>query len=400
MKRGWLALSAGLLAFASVASAGEPAIFGRVLLSDAPADLSGSTVRATPGDATATTDSTGAYVLTVPAGTYEVEASRPGYRPASVPGVVVGADVELDFRLQRVFVLTVRVELRGATVGFAGTQLTLSGPEGNRFATTDALGAARFEDLVPGAYEVFASRECFRPGSLAITLAQDRTETLALDAVRFAVRGTVTLQGETGDMSGTEVRLEKSGTTVASTETDPVGRFAFEGVCAGAYEMIASRTGFVPASLLFALSAPLDLGRIELERLGPFTLSGTVRVIGGDAAGVEVGLLELEGASSVTGRDGAYRIEGIPFGTYTVLATKAGFAPARVPGLRIRSDAKLDLQLFPMLPPRSESAGCTQGPGAGTLAAAALGMALLALRRRRRPTRSGPPTRAGSGRAP
>lgn len=61
--------------------------------------VSGATIAA--GDSTALTGPTGAYSLTLPAGTYDVTASHPNYLPGTVPGVeiVAGETTVQDFNL-------------------------------------------------------------------------------------------------------------------------------------------------------------------------------------------------------------------------------------------------------------------------------------------------------------
>jgi hypothetical protein len=341
-------------------------ISGQVTLSDEPADLSGSVVRILPVNLYATTNGEGRYLIDgVPAGTYQVEVEHPGYRTLLRPDVALGADTILDFHLLRVYSLTVMVELSGASVGREDTQLTLSGPEGNRFGATDAQGVYRFDDLIAGDYTVYATRTCFVPGVAQVTLNAETIIRIELVARLFTVRGSVLLEGVTGDQSGTSVSLRLSGVQIASTETDPLGAYSFAQVCAGRYELEASRLGYRPQTVPVAVVGETDVPTLALSPVGPFTLSGVVRVIEGDPLGAEISIEELDLAPALSGVDGAYRLVGIPYGVYTVQARKEGYTPTRVPRVVIHADTSLDLVLYPPLPIRRESpgCGCSQSPG-------------------------------------
>jgi hypothetical protein len=371
-------------------AAGAFRVSGVVRLSDAPADLSGSVVRLGEGGPETSTGSDGSYAFEgISAGSYRIAASRAGYRTAAAD-VDVDADIEVDLTLKRVFRLDGEALLSDTLAPVAGTSLTLSGPEGNRFATTDAAGAFAFDDLVAGSYTVFASRPCYQPASAEVAIAADARVTLTLASSRQSVRGSVTLAGRTGDQSGTEVRLEQTGADPARVVTDPLGRYEHASVCPGVYTLTASRRGYGVRSILVAVAgAPVEVTPIELAPLGGFTLLGTVQVEGGDASGVEVRIEELADAGTVTDGSGAYRIVDIPFGVYTVVASKAGFFDARVPGLEIGADGRLDFTLRRLPTPRAESGGCQAGGGGpwvlGVLLA--LAAALASRRTRSSPTR-------------
>jgi hypothetical protein len=364
-------------------------ISGQVTLSDEPADLSGSVVRILAGNLSAVTDAAGRYLIDgVAAGTYQVEAGHLGYRTDLRTNVALSADAVLDFQLLRVHSVTVTVELTGTTVGLAGTQLTLSGPEGNRFGATDALGSFRFDDLIAGDYTVYATRTCFVPGSAQVTVSADTSTRIELAARRFTVRGSVLLEGVTGDQSGTSVALTLSGVQIAGATTDPLGAYSFEQICPGGYALEASRPGYRTQTTAVTVIGATDGPTLKLSPVGPFTLSGVVRVTGGDPSGVAVRVEELDLAAALSGADGTFRLEGIPYGVYTVQAQKQGYSPARVPRVAIHADTLLELVLHPSLPIRRESPGCGCGEIPGSTAPVLIPLLLVlglfrGLRRRR-----------------
>jgi hypothetical protein len=381
-------LAAAIAVFGAQARAQTFEVTGRVMLSDAPADLSGSTVRVgAPVDRTATTDAGGQYAIDgVPAGTYRIEASHAGYRTEVLPAVEVPAQTTVDFTLVRVFALTGRVVLADGREGPGGTQVTLRGPEGNRTATADAAGGFRFDDLVAGDYDLAATRPCYEMGAAQVRVPVEAEVILTLAADRHPVSGTVRLEGHGANLEGTQVTLDEDGERVANTLTNVLGRYVFEAICPGMYAVAASRRGYRPAMAAVTVNGPTVVPDLVLSRLGPFTLRGTVRLEGGgDPTGAEVA---LEGAGLtpvVVGADGAFRFDGVLFGIYTLVARLQGFEPSRVPALEIASDATVDLLLVRARSPATQGAGCCDVGGGRTsgLGVGAVLAALFALSRRR-----------------
>jgi hypothetical protein len=119
-------------ALATAASA--QTIRGRVFLPDSVTSAPGIVVIATgPGGVTAAralSTSTGDYLLQLKApGTYDVRALRIGFRPAIVPGVVVGANAT---RVQNIVLSSLPVAIAGMDVRVSG-DCTLKGRDGQTF---------------------------------------------------------------------------------------------------------------------------------------------------------------------------------------------------------------------------------------------------------------------------
>jgi hypothetical protein len=136
----------------------------------ASAGISGATVTTDPGDRSATTDTTGHYVLSgVPVGVYTLTASRPGYLAVRQAGVAVRKDetTSLDFRLDA-----------GTTTGSIGgtvrdtSSQPLPGAEvtaspGGAHALADSNGNYELWGLSPGTYGVEARRSGYASQSRA-----------------------------------------------------------------------------------------------------------------------------------------------------------------------------------------------------------------------------------------
>ncbi len=129
-------------------------------VTDGSSPLAGATVSATPsatrptapGASTTTTDASGHYqFLTLPAGPYDVTASKFGYFPASVNGVDVpsGGDTVQDFQLQAAPTVTVNGIVKdGSGQGWPlYATLVVTGPNG-------FPGATLYSDPVTGYYSI------------------------------------------------------------------------------------------------------------------------------------------------------------------------------------------------------------------------------------------------------
>jgi len=131
------------------------------------AAISGATVTASgPETASATTDNSGRYTLTLAAGTYTVTGSAPLYRSLTVTGVVVNANqtTTRNLALAQAFGTITGVVTRasnGAVIAGATVQL-FGGPGGSFRTTTDASGRYTITKVASGTYTMFVTASgCF-----------------------------------------------------------------------------------------------------------------------------------------------------------------------------------------------------------------------------------------------
>src|SRR5437773_3510371 len=123
------------------------------------APIAGASVQA--GAFSTITDGSGVYTITLPTGTYNVTASRFGYSPQTVNGLVIndGATVTQHFSLVAVPSFTVSGHVRSqsgtplpnATVTIAGTPIAP--------AVTDSNGFYSFSSVPQGTYSMTAARD-------------------------------------------------------------------------------------------------------------------------------------------------------------------------------------------------------------------------------------------------
>ncbi|MBW0105229.1 carboxypeptidase-like regulatory domain-containing protein [Pseudonocardia sp. KRD291] len=195
----------------------------------------------------------GAFRTPVPdAGAYLVIGAAPGCAPQTTTVVVDGrtppAPVDVVFAgaapgsVSGVVTGTDRRPVPGATV-FVGDE------QGEVVATrhTPANGAYAIDDLDPGTYTVVAGATGFRPASdlVVITGPEPARRDLVL-APEVALQGTARTVDGRPVPDARVALLGPDGRTVAVTDTDAAGDYAFTGVPDGDYTVIV--TGFPPVA--------------------------------------------------------------------------------------------------------------------------------------------------------
>ena len=136
--------------------------------------IAGATV--TDGTRTATTDSSGEYtVADVPAGDYEVTASKEGYETSPLTvNVISGSTTLANFSLSEVILPgTIIGQVTDAEDGspIAGAVVT----DGTRTTNTDASGEYTIADVPAGTYQVTASKSGYESSMSTVTVVQGGT---------------------------------------------------------------------------------------------------------------------------------------------------------------------------------------------------------------------------------
>jgi Carboxypeptidase regulatory-like domain len=179
-----------------------------------------------------------------------------------------------------------------------------------------------------------------------LVLARTSLTALQVDATETAhrVEGRV-ISSYLSHAAGTIVtlsRLEGRTNGRRISVTDDAGRFAFDRVEAGRYEVAASAPRFTSKRLLedaaqfaagvaFTVDAGARVTNVDIPLQRSATISGRViRSNGAAAPGIEVALARrqrgtlatIEGTQTVTAWDGRYTIADLPPGTYQLVATR------------------------------------------------------------------------------
>jgi|GEM_PF-1892681 len=242
------------------------------------------------------TDSTGGFRLNVLPGTYNLRFTRANYATLDVENVEVGTGEEktLDPVVLANNPATISGHVDGertdgsigpmadATVTVDGTALT---------AITNDAGDFTLTGVAPGSHAIRALKDDYVGASTNVfNLVGGEVRVLpaplTLALSRGALTGTVQL-ADTADASGIIVELTGRNRTEV---TGSSGRFAFEGLVAGTYEVVARRDGYalrVLGTFTVAAESELDVGSFTLARAG-----GLVAIVEAPAtSSTDIGLL-------------------------------------------------------------------------------------------------------------
>ena len=286
----------------------------------------GATVNLTgAATATVTADTAGNYSFTgLQNGSYTVTPSKAGFAftPASQAVTVSSSNVAaISFS-------TVTYSISGTVsgAGSSGASVNLAGAA-TATVTADAGGNYSFSGLQNGSYTVTPSKAgfTFTPASQAVTVSNANVTAMNFSTVTYSISGMI------GGTGGPGATVNLSGTSAASVTADASGNYSFTGLQSGSYTVSPGNAGFAftPASQPVAVGSS-NVAGINFSTV-TYSISGTIGGAGGN--GATVSLTGTSSASVTADAAGNYSFTGLPGGSYTVVATKAGFAftPASQP---------------------------------------------------------------------
>jgi subtilisin family serine protease/uncharacterized membrane protein len=161
-------------------------------------------VAVTDGTRTTVTDALGSYSIgNVPAGSYQVVASKAGYQSSSLTvTVVAGATAVANLSLSQIILPgSITGSVTNAKDGSPMVGATVS--DGTRTATTDATGKYTVANVPPGTYQVVASKAGYESLTSTATVVSGGTATLNFSLNQKAPAS--------NDMWVDSIRLIKSG---------------------------------------------------------------------------------------------------------------------------------------------------------------------------------------------
>lgn len=223
----------------------------------------------------------------------------------------------------------------GADSAVGGAVLVVLDPMGAEVTRGRSDDAGRYAVTVPtgGTYLLAVTTENHRPSIASVTVAADRVDRdFSLSTI--SAMGGVVRTADGGACAGASVTLiDAGGDVVAVAQTGPDGGYELADLYPGDYTLTAivpdAGTTARPVRLTGSARQQVD---VELPAtgavLGVVTRQGTDRPI----ADAQVAVLDSAGllaASTVTGDDGAFRIDDLPSGPYTVVAS--GYSPTARP---------------------------------------------------------------------
>ena len=304
---------------------------------------------------TVITDSTGAFSIPGICGSYDLGISKQGYEYAiythyDVYGEQAGLIFDLiPYRYTMSGTVLAGVSATGPTA-LAGATVEIAG----QTATTDSSGAFSITGIPAGTYTLTISLE----GYLKMTWS---TYTIANDqiGVRFplyrpfyTVSGTVHAGSATGPvLEGATVTIE--GKTAITSST---GYFSVTVPRPGVYYLTVSRQGYLTTSSVHYYVNGDQSGVVFiLFPIPNYHMNGTVlrKSIRGPAlAGATI---SIAGKTALTDRTGAFNLETIPAGTYTLTISRTGYVTSIITSYVINRDQ--DGLVFPLTHVKDQDSG-------------------------------------------
>ncbi len=305
-----------------------------------------------PGDPDATTGSDGWFAIEDRRAGEKVDLMfwHTGFVTERRPGIEAGAAAPLAVELRpssRVSgtvvagdkpVAGARVMLQRSITGGTGMgAFVVFG--GGDWAETDDTGSFVFESVEPGKISLQARVDGYQEkkvDEVEVPAGED-VEGLQLALEPGSVVEGTALLADGRPAIGARVELVETGERRGprfmsnSASSDGDGRFRLEGLKPGPASIAAVHDEYGRAVKDLELRAGTN--RLDLTFPGGQTVSG--RVVDAGGAPIAGALVEVQpagqrwgGSESTTGPDGAFAVEGVQDGSYTLAATRQGFAPA------------------------------------------------------------------------
>jgi len=317
------------------------------------------------GDNETATDAEGRYeIVGLAPGTWSVTASHPDWSEATTRVELKDAPATADIRLGKGGSVGGAVLAAGRPV--AGAQVTLSAAGDTGFragagmmggseqsALSDEGGRFRFERLSPGRYTVGAAlRDQSSAPAEAVVTGDDAQEVQLVLSEGAVVRGLVT---GLPDVLLAGVNVSAQGQDYfATTRTAAGGSFELAGVPEGLVTLRANAGDFLTGSRSASTTVTIGPGQTEAAAeivfAQGFRVDGHVTRAGRPVSDAMVMAFPEGGsrrsASGRTDEAGAYALEGLDEGRYTITADTQGGGPIRRT-VDISADTTVDLEAPP-----------------------------------------------------
>lgn len=356
-----------------------------------PAEILGESPTAPAGSVNAHTDANGAFELAgLTPGHVTLEVRGAGFAPRTIARTEVpSSSVVVD--LSEGGALEGTVYDAGGTPSEGQTVIIQQGMMGAGFVrtvTSGREGRYRIEKIPPGSYSALYldTESPMGMGGMASVSIRDGETTrhdFGKRAAGAPVEGTVMADGKPVD--GATVMLLGGTAGMKVAQSDAQGRFRFDHVDAGDYQVMvqSGAMGGGSQSAKVAVGADGQVATVALE-LSTLALEGSV-VDAESGAGVpfaQVVLLTPGGGGAsfsdivarqkgqaITGQDGRFRIEGVPKGSYSLKVSASGWAEAEIegvsaggPAVRVALSRGLELVVTVLGPDAKPVTGATVVP--------------------------------------
>lgn len=297
----------------------------------------------------------------------DLTIKTPGFAQGRVLAVEAPTDQPIAVRLSRTSrVRGEVVDTRGRAISgaFVWVSARVSiGPGTSTHSTGQATTAdnGRFviEEIDPGEIEVKVEAEGYRNANLTGLMVEPEQD---LENLRIVMEPGAAVSGRVTDASGRPlahamIQLSEGGRSYAGFQigdtSDNDGRYRLEGIAPGRQSVTASHEDF--QSTTRQIEVELGENRLDLTLEAGVTIFGRVVDESGEpVAGADVALdsyspTNWQEQGAVSDTQGAFAIRGVAQGSFTLRATKEGFATGLVEDLEVGTDdlGGIEIRLTP-----------------------------------------------------
>jgi Carboxypeptidase regulatory-like domain/CARDB len=342
------------------------AVSGTVFESDGKTPLTGSSVSLIENGQqilTMTTNANGDYDFDIVSpGTYQFEATAPATDFPIVTNIAVsGGSVRsgLNFTAGTDTIAgTITDTSTGNPIAGANVEIDRADPGVEETfvgtVTTASNGSFQFPGLVPGAYTVVISATGYATASQNVTVVHGVTAAVAVSlGAQSTVQGTLRDANTGAVLAGATVFLTNANGLGTTTTTEANGNYVASDLSAGMYSVSIFDNGYETVTI-DALA--IGQGQKALNfSLAPAAISVSGTVTGGGAAlaNVQIKATDAAGAlagSALTGANGSYTLTNLAPGTYTIVASAAGYLMSAPLSLTVQQGSTLSSENLSIIP--------------------------------------------------
>ena len=340
-------------------------ITGKVVDADGDA-VSGAVVNLTNMDGTEesvtlSTNENGEFSSsTVPIGTYTISITKGGYIDVVCNDVpIVGGrtyDIGTKTLVSGTAGITGRVVLEGSSNYSGVTVSATSLADSSKLYTTTTTddGAYYFMSIETGAYSLKIQKDGYITDStqqVSLTAGDvSQVKTITLKSESSTVTGSVSLEGSSSSVGVNVLLKSTENETAFSTTTDYNGRYMFNNVKAGKYELILSKDGYANVSvkdLYVEKGVEKTLDAIVMNIAftsvrGRVSLEGRTDLSGALVTATNISRTDII-YSAITNSQGVFTFAKMYSGEYSIAVSCSGYSTATLPTVNVVDDTPIDV---------------------------------------------------------
>ena len=300
------------------------------------------------------------YSSTVPIGTYTVSITKSGYIDVVCNDVpIIGRktyDVGTKTLVSGTAGITGRVVLEGGSNYSGVTVSATSLVDASRFYTTTTTddGAYYFMSIENGKYSLKMQKDGYitdatQQVSIAVG-SVSQVKTITLKSESSTVAGSVSLEGSSSSVGVNVLLKSTENETTFSTTTDYNGKYVFNNVKAGGYELILSKDGYANVSVkdLYVekgVEKTLDAVVMNIAFTsvrGQVSLEGRTDLSGALVTATNISNTDII-YSAITNSQGVFTFAKMYSGEYQIVVSCNGYSSITLPTVKVMDDKPMDV---------------------------------------------------------